>query len=79
VAGALRDIDNEKTLVEASERRVAQLSASSSRLAGVSVDLSKAVEAAVSRAAAASGAVRSIEEMQSSMQEQAIESLIQGV
>jgi PAS domain S-box-containing protein len=53
VAGALRDIDNEKTLAEASERQVAQLSASSSRLAGVSVDLSKAVEAAVSRAAAA--------------------------
>jgi PAS domain S-box-containing protein len=53
VAGALRDIDNEKTLAEASERQVAQLSASSSRLAGVSVDLSKAVEAAVDRAAAA--------------------------
>jgi PAS domain S-box-containing protein len=53
VAGALRDIDNERTLAEASERQVAQLSASSSRLAGVSVDLSKAVDAAVNRAAAA--------------------------
>jgi PAS domain S-box-containing protein len=53
VAGALRDIDNEKNLAEASERQVAQLSASSSRLVGVSVDLSKAVDAAVGRAAAA--------------------------
>lgn len=53
VAGALRDIDNERNLSEASERQVAQLSASSSRLAGVSADLSKAVDAAVSRAGAA--------------------------
>jgi PAS domain S-box-containing protein len=53
VAGALRDIDNEKTLAEASERQVAQLSASSAQLAGVSADLSKAVETAVNRAAAA--------------------------
>jgi PAS domain S-box-containing protein len=53
VAGALRDIDNEKTLAESSERQVAQLSASSSRLIGVSTDLSKAVDAAVNRAAAA--------------------------
>jgi PAS domain S-box-containing protein len=53
VAGALRDIDNEKRLAEASERQVAQLSASSARLGGVSVDLSKAVDAAVNRAGAA--------------------------
>jgi len=53
VAGALRDIDNEKTLAEASERQLAQLSASTARLGGVSADLSKAVDAAVRRASAA--------------------------
>jgi hypothetical protein len=51
VAGALRDIDNEKRPVaEASERQLAQLSTSSGQLAGVSADLSRAVAAAVSRA-----------------------------
>jgi PAS domain S-box-containing protein len=53
VAGALRDIDNEKRLGEASEQQLAQLSTSSSQLAAVSADLSQAVNAAVSRAAAA--------------------------
>jgi PAS domain S-box-containing protein len=53
VAGALRDIDNEKRLAEASEQQLGQLSSSSSQLADVSADLSRAVDAAVSRAAAA--------------------------
>ncbi|MEU4242339.1 methyl-accepting chemotaxis protein [Actinoplanes sp. NPDC026619] len=53
VAGALRDIDNEKRLAEASEQQLAQLSSGSSQLAGVSADLAQAVSAAVARAAAA--------------------------
>jgi PAS domain S-box-containing protein len=61
VAGALRDIDNEKNLAEASERQLAQLSASSSRLAGVSTDLSKAVDAAVNRAGAATETIAQLD------------------
>ena len=50
VAGGLRDIDAEHRLQEVSERQIAQLATSSAQLAGVSTDLSQAVEAAAHRA-----------------------------
>jgi PAS domain-containing protein len=53
VAGALRDIDNEKRLIETSGLQLDQLAGSSAQLAGVSGDLSRAVAAAVSRSASA--------------------------
>jgi PAS domain S-box-containing protein len=61
VAGALRDIDNEKRLAEASEQQLAQLSSSSAQLAGVSTDLAHAVEAAVTRAAAATRTIADLD------------------
>lgn len=50
VAGGLRDIDREHRLAEISEQQIDQLSASSAQLAGVSTDLSQAVEAAAAQA-----------------------------
>ena len=50
VAGGLREIHRERQLVETSERQIAQLATSSAQLAGVSTDLSQAVEAAAARA-----------------------------
>jgi PAS domain S-box-containing protein len=61
VAGALRDIDNEKRLAETSEQQVAQLSSSSSRLIGVSADLTRAVEAAVARSASAAQTITALD------------------
>jgi PAS domain S-box-containing protein len=57
VAGALRDVDDEKNLRETSEQQLGQLTDSSARLAGVSADLSNAVAAAVARATEAARAV----------------------
>jgi hypothetical protein len=50
VAGALFDIDNEKTLMVTAEHQVEQLSASAARLGQVSRDLGEAVTAAARRA-----------------------------
>ncbi|MFI7540273.1 PAS domain-containing methyl-accepting chemotaxis protein [Actinoplanes sp. NPDC049599] len=61
VAGALRDIDNEKRLAETSEQQLAQLSASTSQLGGVSADLSRAVDAAVTRSAAAARTISALD------------------
>ena len=61
VAGALRDIDNEKRLAETSEQQLAQLGASSSQLGGVSADLARAVGAAVTRSAAAARTIAALD------------------
>lgn len=61
VAGALRDIDNEKRLVETSEAQLAQLAGSSGQLAGVSQDLSRAVKAAVTRSASAARTITELD------------------
>jgi PAS domain S-box-containing protein len=61
VAGALRDIDNEKRLGETSDRQLGQLTASSSSLSSVSSDLAQAVDAAVSRAAEAARVIAELE------------------
>jgi PAS domain-containing protein len=61
VAGALRDIDNEKRLAEASEAQLAQLSGSAAQLAGVSADLSRAVAAAVERSASAARTITELD------------------
>ena len=61
VAGALRDIDNEKRLIETSGEQLEQLSGSSARLAGVSADLSRAVAAAVTRSAAAAQTIAQLD------------------
>jgi PAS domain-containing protein len=61
VAGALRDIDNEKRLAETSEQQMAQLATSSSQLVGVSADLSRAVEAAVARATSAAETIAQLD------------------
>ncbi|TXR55425.1 methyl-accepting chemotaxis protein [Quadrisphaera setariae] len=50
VAGSLRDIDEQTRLVETSQEQVETMRASSVQLAGVSRDLSTAVDSAVSRA-----------------------------
>ena len=63
VAGALRDIDDAERLAEVAERQVGQLTASSDQLGGVSVDLSRVVSAAVSRA---TSAARTIAELDAS-------------
>ncbi|WP_269203874.1 methyl-accepting chemotaxis protein [Motilibacter peucedani] len=77
VAGALRDIDNERRLIESSERQVDQLSASSAQLAGVSADLSRAVEAAAARATEAAGTIGQLDE--SSAEIGAVVKLITGI
>jgi PAS domain S-box-containing protein len=61
VAGALRDIDNEKRLVETSERQLGQLTMSSAKLGSVSVELSRAVEAAVTRAGRAAQTIAELD------------------
>jgi PAS domain S-box-containing protein len=61
VAGALRDIDNEKQLVDTAERQLTQLTASSAQLSHVGSDLSKAVEAAVSRAREAAQTIAALD------------------
>ena len=66
VAGGLRDITAEKELEATSERQLAALAGSSSQLAGVSVDLSGAVELAVDRA---SQAAKTIAELDASSAE----------
>jgi PAS domain S-box-containing protein len=61
VAGALRDVDNEKQLIGRSERQLVQLTESSAQLAGVSADLSRAVEAAVTRATSAAQTIAALD------------------
>ena len=61
VAGVLRDIDGEKKLLDTSERQLSQLTASAGQLAGVSNDLSQAVEAAVLRATEAAGTISQLD------------------
>jgi PAS domain S-box-containing protein len=60
-AGALRDIDKEKRLAETSEQQVTQLSTSSSQLGGVSADLARAVDAAVTRSASAAQTIAALD------------------
>jgi PAS domain S-box-containing protein len=66
VAGALRDITAEKELEATNERQLAALAGSSGQLAGVSSDLSRAVELAVARA---SHAAKTIAELDASSAE----------
>jgi PAS domain S-box-containing protein len=61
VAGALRDINREKELVDRSERQLAQLTESSAQLGGVSADLSRAVAAAVTRATSAARTIAALD------------------
>jgi PAS domain S-box-containing protein len=61
VAGALRDITAEKELEATSQRQLAALSASSGQLAGVSSDLSQAVELAVARASTAAKTIAELD------------------
>lgn len=63
VAGALRDVDHEKQLVEMSARQLGQLTTSSAQLASVSGDLSRVVSAAVTRA---TGAAQTIAQLDAS-------------
>jgi hypothetical protein len=77
VAGALRDIDRERRLTETSDRQLSQLTASSFRLAGVSKDLARAVEAAVTKAREAAGTVAELDS--SSVQIGAVVKLITGI
>jgi PAS domain S-box-containing protein len=66
VAGALRDITAERELEATNQRQLSALAGSSAELAGVSVDLSSAVELAVARA---SQAARTIAELDASSAE----------
>ncbi|MCU1607296.1 MAG: methyl-accepting chemotaxis sensory transducer [Modestobacter sp.] len=66
VAGALRDITAEKELEATNQRQLAALADSSGQLAGVSSDLSRAVELAVTRA---SHAAKTIAELDASSAE----------
>jgi PAS domain S-box-containing protein len=66
VAGALRDITAEKELETTSHRQMSALADSSGQLAGVSADLSSAVELAVARA---SQAAKTIAELDASSAE----------
>ena len=61
VAGAMRDIDGEKQLVDRSERQLVQLTESSAQLGGVSDDLSRAVAAAVTRASSAARTIAALD------------------
>jgi PAS domain S-box-containing protein len=61
VAGALRDIDNEKRVIETSERQLVQLTGSSAQLGRVSADLSRAVAAAVTRAESAAQTIAALD------------------
>jgi PAS domain S-box-containing protein len=77
VAGALRDIDNERRLSEASERQLRQLGDSSAQLAGVSADLNRAVEEAVSSADQTAKTIAGLDE--SSAQIGTVIKLITGI
>jgi PAS domain S-box-containing protein len=77
VAGALRDIDNEKHLAATSEIQLARLSSSSAQLAGVSADLSRAVEAAVTRSASAAQTITALDASSARIGE--VVSLITGI
>jgi PAS domain S-box-containing protein len=66
VAGALRDITAEKDLEATNRRQMSALTGSSGQLAGVSSDLSRAVELAVARA---SQAAKTIAELDASSAE----------
>jgi PAS domain S-box-containing protein len=61
VAGALRDITAEKELEATNERQLAALAGSSAQLAGVSGDLSRAVELAVARASHAAETIAELD------------------
>jgi PAS domain S-box-containing protein len=61
VAGALRDITAEKELEATNQRQLSALADSSGELAGVSVDLSNAVELAVARASQAAGTIAELD------------------
>ena len=61
VAGALRDIDDEKRLIETSDRQVRQLTGSASQLSGVSADLAHAVGAAVAKSQQAAGTIADLD------------------
>jgi len=77
VAGALRDIDDQKNLAVRSERQVSQLSVSADQLGGVSADLSRAVADVVSQAAHAARTVAELDA--SSTQIGAVVKLITGI
>jgi len=77
VAGALRDIDDQKNLAEMSERQVSQLSLSADQLSGVSADLSRAVADVVSQAEHAARTVADLDA--SSTQIGAVVKLITGI
>jgi len=77
VAGSLRDIHDEKMLVETSQRQVEQLRGSSVQLSGVSTDLSQAVTAAVTKAADAARTIADLDA--SSEQIGAVVKLITGI
>ncbi len=77
VAGALRDIDRERSLVESSERQVRQLTASADRLAGVSAELAQAVDAAVDQAGQATRTISQLDA--SSAQIGTVVKLINGI
>jgi PAS domain S-box-containing protein len=77
VAGALRDIDNEKRLIETSARQLQQLTNSSAQLAGVSADLSTSVSLAVERAARAAQTIADLDA--SSAKIGAVVKLITGI
>jgi len=61
VAGVLRDIDSEKTLIDTSRRQLDRLTAFSGRLGGVSSDLSRAVSATVGKAADAAQTISDLD------------------
>ncbi|MFI5937608.1 methyl-accepting chemotaxis protein [Actinoplanes sp. NPDC051494] len=61
VAGGLRDIDNEKQLMERSESQLRQLASSTTQLAGVSTDLTSSVDAAVARATTAAQTIAALD------------------
>jgi hypothetical protein len=61
VAGALFDIDNEKTLMATAESQLEQLTASAAKLGQVSRDLSEAVAAAATRADEAAATISKLD------------------
>ncbi|MCW2777460.1 MAG: mcp1 [Frankiales bacterium] len=77
VAGALRDIDDEKRMVEQSDSQLRQLTSSSSQLAGVSSDLANTVAVAVAKAREATSTITQLES--SSTQIGAVVKLITGI
>lgn len=61
VAGTLRDVDNEKQLLERNEQQLRQVTEATSQLAGVSTDLSSSVDAAVARATTAAQTIAALD------------------